>query len=310
MLTPDEVVHELKERGYELTLRRLVDWRQKALLPPLVKRGRRQGRGWVYGWEDPLVVDQAIAVQELLWIHGHTDWLYVPLWCLGFDVPLERVRSRLLAMVETRRSRLTGGEMDPEELGFRLSELAVSLGRRPGPRRGHPQLPAEAAEFWFNLLAGDAEYAPDETTLAAIAAMVWGMTGGYAPAGAWRLSGQGLHQLQRWVRQHVAMPRLEEAARNASEGEWEAVHADWQALARLERALQRIAAGEEWERFHELWRRVVAVLGPWLTLVDLSIRRHEPAPHIDRALQDVVDFASRLGVDPDLQRQVRENWPE
>ncbi len=107
MLTPDEVLHELRERGYDIGSRRLVDWRQKALLPPLVNRGRGQGKGWVYGWDDPRIVEQIIAVQELLWMHERTSWLYVPLWCLGFDVPLERVQPRLLSMVERRQASLT-----------------------------------------------------------------------------------------------------------------------------------------------------------------------------------------------------------
>lgn len=103
MLTQEDVLAELDERGYEISPHRLVDWRQKGLLPPLVKRGRGRGGGWVSGWEDPHIVHQVITVQELLWIRERTAWLYVPLWCMGFAVPLERVQAHLRGVVERCR---------------------------------------------------------------------------------------------------------------------------------------------------------------------------------------------------------------
>jgi hypothetical protein len=314
MLTPDEVLDELRERGYEIGPRRLVDWRQKELLPPLVKRGRGQGRGWAYGWDDSLIVEQVIAVQELLWMHERTSWLYVPLWCLGFDVPLERVKARLVAMVERRQSSLTGGEKDPDVLADRLSELAVTLGIRPGPRRGYPRMTAEAAEYWLNLLAGDADYAPESETLEEIAADLWRLSGRDALVGisvdAWRLSELDLDAAQQWTRQYAAIPRLVEAAGDATEDEWAAVHADWQALAAVAWATGEYAEDDAWDEFAWLWRRVVAVAGPWLTLVDLSMRQHGRATLWNTLRKKLWEFTERLKADPELQHQSRLLWQQ
>jgi hypothetical protein len=315
MLTPDEVLRELKERGYDVSSRRLVDWRQKQLVPPVKKRGRGQGRGWVYVWEDPQIVEQVIAVQELLWIHERTSWLYVPLWCLGFNVPLERVRSQLLARIERRQSFLTGGEKDPEELGFQLSELALTEVTRPGPRRGRSQESADVLEYWLNVLAGDTDYAPDWEALEEIATALWRFSGRDALAGmsvdSWRLDELDLDVVQRWARQYAAMPRLEEVVLNAAESEWTAVHADWQALAQAVRTFGTFAEEEDrWDHLHFFWFRAIAVAGPWLNLVDLSMRRQGQGKMWDDIRHGVSVFIERLEAEPDLQQQVRELWSE
>ena len=312
MLTPDAVLLELKERGYELTARRLVDWRQKELLPPLVKRGRGHGKGWVYAWENPMIVEQVIAVQELLRIHERTSWLYVPLWCLGFDVPLERVRSQLLARIERRQAFLTGGEKDPDELADRVSELALTEVTRPGPRRGRSQESADVLEYWLNLLTGDTDYTPDSETLEEIATGLGRFSGRDAlvgmPVSTWRSSALDLDAVQQWTGQHAAIPRLEEAARNATEREWDAVHADWQALAHLIWTVGSFTDDDTWEQQFRVWLRMVAVLGPWVSVVDLSMRRQGQGKTWDDIRGGISEFTEQLEVDPDMQRQVRVNW--
>ena len=69
MLTQEEVLAELEARGYEISPRRLVDWRQKGLLPPLVKHGRGRGRAWIYVWEEPLIVEEAFAEEPAAETH-------------------------------------------------------------------------------------------------------------------------------------------------------------------------------------------------------------------------------------------------
>lgn len=314
MLTQEAVIAQLAVRGYEATPRRLVDWREKALLPPLVKRGQGQGRGWVYVWEDPRIVEQVIAVQELLWIYERTGWLYVPLWCLGFDVPLERVKSHLLIKLERKQAFLTGGEQDRDELGFRLSKLATTEVTRPGPRRGRSQESADVLEYWLNLVAGDAEYSPDPEAWAQIAAAIATFGG----SGAQDATGTGKHLwtpstlwlIRRWTRRYVSIPRLEEAARNATDADWSAVQADWQALARLVDAIRGYARDDVWEESFSFWLRVVAIAGPWVTLVNLSMRWHGQGQVWDNIRKDLWCFKERFDTDLDLQHQMRLLWQE
>ena len=311
MLTQDEVIAELNARGYEITPRRLVDWRQKGLLPPLVKRGRGQGQGWVYVWEDPLVIEQAVAVQELLWLHERTGWLYVPLWCLGFEVPLERVRSQLLARLGRSQSHLTGGNEDPVAIADTVSALAFDEATRPGPRQGR-RGSADVLEYWLNLLVGDADYAPDWQGWGQVAAELTRFMGWDAAdtrqEETWITSPAGLRLIRRWTRRYASLPRLEEAALDATESQWDAVHADWQALRQLTRTLEALSDEDTWQDYHDLWLRVVAVAGPWLSLVDLSMRQRGKERVWDDLRSGLVTFVDRLDSDPEIQQQIWEDW--
>jgi hypothetical protein len=98
-------------------------------------------------------------------------------------------------------------------------------------------------------------------------------------------------------------PRSDDA-----ETEWAAVHADWQALARTAEAVGRFAEEDDWEEFAAFWRRMVAVAGPWLTLVNLSMRRHGPGRVWDQIRERFGEFTQRLECNPEWQEQVRSNW--
>lgn len=307
-MTPAEVIAELERRGYATTSRRLIDWRQKGLLPPLVKHGRGQGRGWVYVWEDPLVVEQAIAVQELLWLHGHTEWLYLPLWCLGFTVPLNQVRPQLLTMVEAYLEHLTGGMTEPEDVSDRLSQLAIAdLTRSARTRSGRPTLSPEAVEYGLNLLAGGTAYVPDREALAGIARSAGALTGNGqrrgAPKGR-RLSAAELRHIRRWTKRHASLPLLHDAEANATEQEFAQVHADWRALAQLKRAIGDVVDNEAWEEFNLFALRVIVATGPWLTLLDLSMRRSGLAVTLDRFQATLADYAHDVETNPETRARL------
>jgi hypothetical protein len=99
-LTQDELLAELHRRGYDdVTERQIADWRRKELLPPFDVtgggRGRSRGRkrsSWTNG---RLVFNQTLWVRELLQIYGSVESVRLPLWVLGYPVPLGRVREVL-----------------------------------------------------------------------------------------------------------------------------------------------------------------------------------------------------------------------
>ena len=99
-LTQDELFAELHKRGYDdVSERQLADWRRKELLPPFDVIGGGQGRGrgrerssWSNG---RLVFNQALWVRELLQIYGSVERVRLPLWVLGYPVPLRHVREVL-----------------------------------------------------------------------------------------------------------------------------------------------------------------------------------------------------------------------
>jgi hypothetical protein len=96
-MTQAELIHALKERGYpEVTPRVLSDWRAKNLLPPLTRRGKGQGRGTHESWDQPDILDRAIAVYEFMRQHRRTETAHLRLWFAGFDVEPELVRAAWL----------------------------------------------------------------------------------------------------------------------------------------------------------------------------------------------------------------------
>jgi hypothetical protein len=100
-MTQDELVEELRLLGYgEASMTRVAAWRKMNLLPQFTSAGQGQGcgAGREKGhWSNPQeVLKQAVSIIELLKIYRRLDELYLPLWQLGYAIPLERARPALL----------------------------------------------------------------------------------------------------------------------------------------------------------------------------------------------------------------------
>ena len=101
VMNQKELVEDLHLLGYhEASVTRIADWRKRGLLPPFTSVGAGHGRGAGRGkgyWSSPDgVLRQAEAIIRLLTHFKRLGELYVPLWQLGYSVPLEVVRSALL----------------------------------------------------------------------------------------------------------------------------------------------------------------------------------------------------------------------
>lgn len=93
--TPDALTAEMQRLDYPVTKRRLIDWVQKGLLPHPQPRGLGRGRGKRYAWQEPDILHWAIDVFELLKWHRRANDVVLPLWALGYAMPLDRVRPEL-----------------------------------------------------------------------------------------------------------------------------------------------------------------------------------------------------------------------
>ena len=105
-LTQVQLVEQLHERGCtDVSTRRVAIWRANDLLPPFdligSGRGRSGGRNanaWIYSKD---TLNQALWVYQLLKTHKTFVELYLPLWILGFPIPILRIRDGLAKPLET-----------------------------------------------------------------------------------------------------------------------------------------------------------------------------------------------------------------
>ncbi len=117
-MTQAELIQALGTRGYsKVTVRGLTNWRAKGLLPPLTKQGKGRGRGVDQFWEQPDILDRAIAVCEFMRQHCRTETALLRLWFAGFDVKAELIRSAWLKALDrdlTWIKRKSDSRADPE----------------------------------------------------------------------------------------------------------------------------------------------------------------------------------------------------
>jgi hypothetical protein len=104
-LTQKELVSILKNNGCpDVTERRITDWRENFLLPKFDVIG--QGLGKCKGKSPSLWKNRRMVVIQALWIYElrkyfkKFDDIYLPLWTLGFPIPLKIVRKKLTEPLE------------------------------------------------------------------------------------------------------------------------------------------------------------------------------------------------------------------
>src|SRR6185503_9878061 len=115
-ITDDDVIREFRRRRIPMSKRVLTDWRQRGYLPPLESRGRGRGEGRRYYWNNPAVIGQALAVDEILNAGFRRDDIKLVLWLTGHQIPTESIRKILKSKVLALEKRLTGGNKGAGEI--------------------------------------------------------------------------------------------------------------------------------------------------------------------------------------------------
>ncbi len=165
MLTPQRLIAELRHRGYDMTSRRVTDWIQKGLLPPLTHKGQGRGQGSVYFWPHPDVIAQAVTVHELLARHSRTEAVLLRTWFAGYPIAVERARQAWLAQLEKEKGQLHHKIENADQLEDRLGDWASSVSRKLAAQHNLEQAAvSELCLSVFNLLFADdyKYYAEDE----------------------------------------------------------------------------------------------------------------------------------------------------
>lgn len=157
-LTQEGLVAELHERGYhDVTVRRVADWRRKDLLPPFDARGggrgQRRGRECSSWADGALVIDQAQWICELLQLDRSFEGLYLPLWMLGYPVPLARVRRALSEPLDAVVGSMEAEAGSSGELEDIIGDAAYSHAKEFESARVEVlQIPQDSLEAFLNVL--------------------------------------------------------------------------------------------------------------------------------------------------------------
>ena len=134
-LTSKQVINELAKTGRRVTARKLTDWRARELLPQLSEKGKGRGKGKVYLWTQPDILDRAAFVAD------HKGWdtsrVILVLWCCGFEVPQKTLKGAWLEEIEKVTRLVTKQDMNAEwrlkaqdyfdELGDAFHQHAVAF---------------------------------------------------------------------------------------------------------------------------------------------------------------------------------------
>src|SRR5215213_623041 len=170
-LTQDELLAELHRHGYDdVTERQIADWRRRELLAPFdVKgggRGRSRGRERSAWSDGKLVFNQALWVRELLQIYGSVESVRLPLFVLGYPVPLRHVREVLGGPLNEIAEGIAGAIEDRARAGGEIEDLveeAASHNVEEMRRAGAEALliPQHSLEAFLNVFMNE-EYDLDD----------------------------------------------------------------------------------------------------------------------------------------------------
>lgn len=143
--TQEQVIHELEQQGVEVNSRRLTDWREHGLLPPLDERRDAHGRV-TYVWTQANIVAQVATVQELFAFYGRADRFIHVLWLLGYEVRPELVMESIRAPLAVFWRFWSGGATNTDDLLESISRQAARMMRwRKNRPTTHPS-EADAAD--------------------------------------------------------------------------------------------------------------------------------------------------------------------
>ncbi len=293
--TPDTLLTAMDRLGCPVTKRRLLDWTQKGLLPHPRPRGRGQGRGKVYQWVEPDILHRAVDVYELLAWHRRAADLFLPLWVLGYDVPLTDVQTALRRFVDGLDAGLDAAVPRGGDRSDLVGDLLAAAQDRMPQQSAALPMPVLQAFLHAVVAPGAKEW---EWLLDELEAVLVANSGGQA---GWP-DARGTAALASFVRAQLSVPRLREVVATAGDAELVQVHRDLRQVVRAVRAVADVGlAIDPW-----LVTRVLVHLGTWGGIVDLALRRAGHGPMVEHGVDQAADTCRRLLTDPRLRWELQQ----
>jgi hypothetical protein len=303
-LTQASLVAALKRLGYaDISERRIAEWRRNELLPEfdLESRGRGRGAGRQPGaWtQREKVLNQAAWVHNLLRMYGRVDDIYLPLWMLGYPVPLRSVKKALRSPFEAISKSMREEMKKEKDLGLEdLIDGAVynaCLTFQQGGLRGS-QVSQTMLSVCYNLFFNceyDLNDAPFRRMVEAF--KLREARRGNRPRNPNDDSVANLFEFAPFIKEHLSFDGMKKALDHCTHEELRVVGRDLAImreivshLGRMFKALVSAAPAEYTKGFADSWPAIFTV-GRLCVLSDLSLRRSGYGDWIDAHLPDLLN---------------------
>lgn len=329
ILTQTQLVEELRSRGYsDASETRVALWRKLELLPPFDGGGYGQDRGCGREkcfWTSRDVVERAVAVSDLLKTYNRLEDLYLPLWQMGFEISIDRVRPALTAPLLKAAEDFSCHNDGCNAVEDLIDEQVAKI--CPVVKRKIPffDMPEESLAAIINVIANP-EYAfwdePYEDGV--IKLREWEVS--FAQRCRERL-GNGVEinrdvvandndifKNARFINRYLSLPNLLAVMQDCANEELQVVQRDLQVGREILLVFRRVVEllspflPESW-RFRSENMKVVFNFGRIMIWVDLALRRQGFGPFIDQALSEILNQL-RNDFDEAAERELQAAGPE
>jgi hypothetical protein len=335
-LTQDELLAELHRRGYDdVTERQIAEWRRRELLPPFDVqgggRGRSRGRARSSWSDGSAVFNQTLKIRELLQMYGNVESVRLPLFVLGYPVPLRRVRAALGGPLDEIARGLDEAVENEARASGEIEDLveeAASQNVEEMRRAGAEALliPQHSMEAFLNVFVNE-EYKLDDGAFelgaeemeAYESAMLERCSAALAAEGlvGIDLSRQGSSSLSSFfdrapfIKKYLSVRQLKLAVETCTDEDLLAVQRDLSYLREMALLAHRLLTTlmsqipEEYRPATTDILRPVLGVGGLLVLADLSLRRNGLGQVIDHFLPEALQ-EFRDGITEEVERELAE----
>lgn len=279
MVTPKQLIAELGRRGYPVTDRKIRDWRDKGLLPPLERHGNGQGRGTRFCWNNEEVINQAIAAYELLSRRARTTDAILGLWFIGYPMEPKAIKPLWLARLKRTQNALLHGGFDREAADDKLSSLSAKLTHSLATQSGivHRHLESLVTEFVSALLNPSYSISDDDIWELGSAASAL-LTTFVEDDARFVISNPLLARALTFTRQNLSLDSALNLIASATNAELEIAHQRWRSVICLIALLSTPVHSEETA---EMGRQFAAIVGGLCTLALLHLGRNRKGHLVD-----------------------------